>query len=320
MADEFLSQEEVNLLLQTLGKEKGKAQEVVEEKVKPLDRSLFEHISAGRIPGLELVFERWVTGLRKNLTSVVAIVPNVIKESTNIVKFSEFSVKLPVPCAIGIFNIEPLRGTCLISLDPKLIYVVVSNVFGGSVKPYKIEGKEFTRIEIKIIQRILNVCYQELENAWGSIMNARVNPIGIETNPALLTMARPRERFILLKVTVILDGNEGQIQLAIPEEAIAPYKELLKGATEMKTRDIEFNTVEAFKKVPVKLEVVLGRGSITFGELLDLGQDSIILLDRQVKEPLDVLIEGVPKLKAFLGQVSRNKAFKVYRYLKKEDV
>ncbi|MFN7065806.1 MAG: flagellar motor switch protein FliM, partial [Aquificaceae bacterium] len=85
MAGEFLSQEEVNLLLETLGKEEKKEVFKEEERVKPLDLNLFERISAGRMPGLELIFEKWASSLRKGLTSLVATMPDVYKENVSIV-------------------------------------------------------------------------------------------------------------------------------------------------------------------------------------------------------------------------------------------
>lgn len=93
---------------------------------------------------------------------------------------------------MGYFNLHPFKGNFMIILDPKLVYMVVSNVFGGSTKPYKIEGKEFTRVEIRIIERMLKVMYAELKEAWRPIMNVQLVPIGIETNPAILMFAKPR--------------------------------------------------------------------------------------------------------------------------------
>jgi len=319
MADELLSQEEINLLLQTLGKEEKKEAVIEEEKIKPLDLTLFEHISAGRIAGLELIFERWINGLRKGLTSLIVTIPDIFKESVNIVRFGDFVAKLPLPCAVGIFNIEPLRGQCLIAIDPRLIYIVISSVFGGSAKQYKIEGKEFTRIEMRFIQRLLNLCYQELELAWSTVMKVRIVPINIETNPTLLTVSRAKEKFILLKLTVIIEGSEGYIYLAIPEASIAPYKDMLKGTTEIKSKSAQKDPIKAFQKIPLKLEVLLGGSQISFKRLLELKLGDVIILDKSVKEPLEVKVEGLSKFLAFLGQLGRKKAIKIYKHIQKED-
>ncbi|MEJ5339341.1 MAG: flagellar motor switch protein FliM [Aquificaceae bacterium] len=319
MADELLSQEEINLLLKTLGKEEEKKVEVEEERVRPLDLSLFEHISAGRIPGLELILERWINGLRRGLASLVVTIPSLFKESLSTTRFGEFTTRLPVPCAIGLFNIEPLRGTCLLAIDPKLIYIVVSSVFGGSAKPYKIEGRDFTRIETKLIQRLLNICYQELEIAWSTIMDVKINPVGIETNPALLTMYRAKEKFILLKLAVVIEGNEGHIQLAIPESSIAPYRDMLKGSADIKNRELEGTIFKSFQRVPLSIEVVLGRVNLSFREVLELKEGDLITLDKPLREALEVRVQGKPKLLAFLGQLGSKKAIKIYGHLEKED-
>lgn len=318
MADELLSQEEINLLLQTLGKEEKKEAVIEEERIKPLDLTLFEHISAGKIAGLDLIFERWINGLRKGLTPLTVTIPDIFKESVNIVRFGDFIAKLPLPCAVGIFSIEPLRGQCLIAIDPRLIYTVISSVFGGSAKQYKIEGKEFTRIEMRFIQRLLNLCYQELELAWGTVMKVRIIPINIETNPTLLTVARVKEKFILLKLTIVIEGSEGYIYLAIPEVSIAPYKDMLKGTTEIRSKSAQKDFIIAFQKIPLKLEVLLGRSYISFKRLLELKKGDVIILDRSVKEPLEVKVEGFSKFLAFLGQLGRKKAIKIYKHPQKE--
>ncbi|MCS7308425.1 MAG: FliM/FliN family flagellar motor switch protein, partial [Aquificaceae bacterium] len=307
MADELLSQEEINLLLKTLGKEEEKKEAVEDTRVKPFDLSLFEHISAGRIPGLELIFERWMNGLRRGLTSLVVTIPGIFKESVNIMRFGEFVTKLPIPCAIGLFNIEPLRGICLLIIDPRLIYIMVSTIFGGSAKPYRIEGKDFTRIETKLINRLLNVCYQELEMAWGTLMDVKINSVGLETNPALLTVARAKEKFLVLKLTVVIEGSEGFIQLAIPDSAIGPYKDILKGAPEVKSKGLDGKVFRSFSRIPLKMEVVLGKTQISLQRLMELTSGDVIVLDKPVRESLEVRVEGIPKLLAYLGQVLKKK-------------
>ncbi|RMH08746.1 MAG: hypothetical protein D6699_00565, partial [Aquificota bacterium] len=231
----------------------------------------------------------------------------------SIVRFSEFVGKLPFPSAVGLFNIYPMRGTFFILIDPKLIYIIVSSVFGGPAKVYKIEGKEFTRIEMRIIQKLLNACYQTLEAAWSSVMDVKINPVGIETNPALLTVARPNEKFIELRLTVTIEGSEGKISLVIPEDAIAPYKEMLKGVTEAKTKDIEEKLIGALKEISVTVEVILGQGKISLERFLELKSGDVIVLNKHLREPLEVRVQNIPKMLGFLGQVGNRKAVRIYK-------
>ncbi len=325
MADQILTQEEVELLLQTLGKGEKEEEKKVPEGVKgvePLDPSLFERISAGRISGLELIFERWTSNLKRALTPVAPGIGNVYKEGTSIIRFSEFIQirfsefiqKLPVPSAIGLVNITPLRGYCFLIIDPKLVYSVVSSIFGGTSKPYKIEGKEFTRIELRIVEKMLKAILTELESAWNSIMEVEVNLAGIEMNPTLLTVSKPREKVILLKIIVDLEGVSGFVYFAIPEEAIKPYIELLKGIRESEG-ETTFRMVQALKDVPIKAEVILGRAVLTLRDVLNLKEGELLILSRSVREPVEVKVQGEEKFRAVLGQVGGSKAIKIYDYV-----
>ena len=309
MDEQLLSQEEINLLLKALGKEEKKEVKTNKE-VQSFEVSALEHIYAVRLSSLELVFERWISGLKRGLVSVIVGVPTIIKESATSVKFSELVSKLPFPSAVGYFNLHPFKGNFMIILDPKLIYMVVSNVFGGSTQPYKIEGKEFTKVEMRIIERMLRVMYAELEEAWRTIMNVQLVPIGIETNPAILMFARPREKYIVLRFMITLEGGDGYILLAIPQEGIEPYKEMLKGVLERSTEDYE-KLLKAILGVPLHISVKLSYTKITLGQLYNLIVGDTITLDKPTREPVEVYVEGIKKFLGVLGHSKNKKAFKI---------
>lgn len=313
MADELISQEEINLILGMLSKGNRK-----EKRIRPLDLSIFERISSRKIPGLELVFERWASGLRRALASLVVTLPEVHKESLSITSFSNLVLNLPVPCAIGLFHIEPLRGTCILVVDPQLVYTIVSSVFGGGTKVYRPEEREFTRIEMRLIQRLFSVCYGELEVAWSSIMKVKINPVAFETNPSLLTLYRARERMAVAKLTVSVGDSGGNIMVAIPENAILPYRDLLKLRAGTEERKINVDNLKNFLDIPLKLEVVLGKAELTFGDILKLKKGDTLMLDKSVKQPLEVRVQNVGKLLAFLGQVENKRAIKIYKEFQEE--
>lgn len=312
MAEEFISQDELKLLLETLGREEKKTAE--EKNLRSLDITIFDHIHAGRLVGLELIFERWINGLKKSLTSLVVTIPDIFKDSVSMVGFKDFISKLPSPCPIGVFSIEPLKGQSLMVIDPKLVYIIINRIFGGGTKLYKIEGKEFTKIEMKLIDRLLNICYQELESALSTVVNVKIKPFSIETNPVLLTVARPKEKFVLLKLKIIIEGSEGYIYLAIPEASVSPYKDILKSSADLKLKQMRKDSFTMFQKIPLKIDVILGTSQISFKRLIDLKEGDVIVLDRLLKEPLEVKVEGIPKFFAFLGQLGKRKAIRIYKF------
>ena len=314
MDDQFLSQEEINLLLKTF-LEKEKQEVKVAKEVQPLDLSSLERIYAGRIVALELIFERWIGNLKKSLISLMVGAPTVLKESVSSVRFNELVSGLAFPSAVGYFNLRPLRGNFMIILDPKLIYMVVSNVFGGSTRPYRIEGKEFTKLEMRLIERLLKVFYSELQEAWRALMSVELIPVGIETNPAILMVARPRERYIVLKIAISLEGGEGYVMLAIPEEGIEPYKDVLKGLLERGPEDYK-KLIKALMGVPVHVSVELGGSKISLGDLYELKVGDTIVLENSTKEPVEVYVEGVKKFLSVLGHSGRKKAIKLIKDVK----
>lgn len=313
MADELISQEEINLILSELSKNKRE-----EKKVKPLDLSIFEHLSSRRNPGLELVFERWASGLKRALTSLVVAIPDVRREGLKIVSFGDFVTGLPAPSAIGLFHMEPLRGTCLLAVDPGLVYTIVNSVFGGGTRAYKPQEKEFTRIEMRLIQKLFNACYRELEVAWSSVMKVKIEPVGFETNPSLLTVHRAREKVIVAELSVNIGDGGGSIKIALPQKAILPYTDLLKWHADEEEKKLQTKTLKNLLGIPLKLEVVLGEVKLTFGDILKLKKGDTIMLDKSVQEPLEVRVQNTTKLTAFLGQVDNRRAIKVYQEVEKE--
>ena len=163
---------------------------------------------------------------------------------------------------------------------------------------------------MRIIERMLKVMYAELEEAWRTIMNVQLVPIGIETNPAILMFARPKEKYIVLRLTVSLEGGDGYILLAIPQEGIEPYKEMLKGVLERSPEYYE-KLLKVILGVPLHISVKLGYTKMTLGELYNLKVGDTITLDKPTREPVEIYVEGIKKFLGVLGHSKNKKAFKL---------
>ncbi len=319
MADKFLSQEEIDLLLQSLGKEAGEEEAVIDtSQVKAFDLNSLEHVSMSRVAGLELIIEKWVRNVKTSLATIVVNLTDVRSEEITLIKFSDFILKIPLPSAIAILNINPLKGSSFLVVDPKLIFVIVSSIFGGSPKPYKVEGKEFTRVEMRIIKRVVEVLVKSFEEAWNIVIEGNIEIMGIEVNPKFLTVASPRERFIVSRITIDIEGFEGFVYMAIPERGIEPFKEKLRNVSEIDIVSVKENLIDNMKNVPVKLEASLGETVITIQDLLNLEEGHVLKLNTHIKEPIKVKIQGVPKLKAILGESGTMKAIKILEFMEEE--
>ncbi len=319
MADKFLSQEEIDLLLQSLGKEGAEEQAGIDtSNVRTFDITSLEHVSMSRVAGLELIIEKWVRNVKTSLASIVVNLTDVRSEEITLMKFSDFLLKIPLPSAIAILNINPLKGSSFLVIDPKLIFVIVSSIFGGAPKPYKVEGKEFTKVEMRIIKRVVEVLVNSFEEAWNVVIEGNIEIMGIEVNPKFLTVASPRERFIISRITIDIEGFEGFVYMAISDRSIEPFKEKLRNVSDIDIMTGKEVLVENIKHVPVNLEASLGETTITVGDLINLEEGQILRLNRHIKEPIVVKIQGEPKLKAILGESGTMKAIKILDYLEEE--
>lgn len=320
MAEQVLSQDEVDLLLKSLGKEEEEKPEETSEgiKYKKFDIGELERISLGRIAGLEIIFERWARALRGALSNLVVSINNVIKEETSVMKFSELMKKLPIPSCINIFTISKLKGSHLLILDPRMIYSIISVIFGGPAKPYKIEGKDFTKLELKIIKRVVSIMLNEFQKAWSLLLDGDVNYVETEANPALITIASPKETFIVTKIIVDIEGIEFENMLALSDASLSPIKETLRNVTEVgyEKGEEEKTLIKDIIDIPVLLSVHLDGTSVLVKDVLNWEENDTIILSNYTFNPVEIRVEGVPKFEGIIGKTKDKKSVKIVREIK----
>jgi flagellar motor switch protein FliM len=184
MSQDFLSQEEVDALLKGVtGEADEAAPEADNQDVKTYDLGRQERIVRGRMPTLELINERFARYLRIGLFNYMHRSTEVSVGPIKVQKYSEFIRNLVVPTNLNLVQAKPLRGTGLIVFDPNLVFLVVDNMFGGDGRFHtRVEGRDFTPTEQRIIQGMLNVVFEEYEKAWKPVypLNLRIRPLGDE--------------------------------------------------------------------------------------------------------------------------------------------
>ena len=315
MAEQVLGQEEVDLLLKSLGKE-----EEVEEKslgYKKFDIDDLEHISLGTIAGLEIILEKWSRLSRAKLSSLIVAINNVYKAETSLIRFEDLIAKLPVPSCINMFNITGLKGTHFLILDPRMIYSIVSVIFGGSAKPYKIEGKEFTKLELKIIKKAVDLLLSAFQESWNSILPGEVMYLETEVNPALIApMNSKKEMFIQAHINIEIDGIEYPIFLAIQNSSLEPVVDRLRNVSEA-SEYVDYDSIikNLIKNLPVSLSVTIDGGNFTVKDILEWEVGDNITLKTSANRPVKVNIEGVPKMYGVLGRSNSKKAVKILKLL-----
>src|SRR5690606_13839184 len=187
-----------------------------------------ERIVRGRMPTLEMINERFARLFRIGLFNMLRRTPEVSVGGVEMLKFGEYVHSLYVPTSLNLVKMHPLRGTGLFVIDPKLVFIAVDNFFGGDGRfAPKIEGREFTPTEQRVIQNMLNQAFADLEQAWAPVLEVKFEYQGSEVNPQFANIVSPTEVVVVSKFHVELDGGGGDLHVALPHYTIEPIRSLL---------------------------------------------------------------------------------------------
>ena len=319
---DVLSQEEVDALLK--GVDAGEIETEAGDRkisgVRTYDFTSQERIIRGRMPGLEIVNERFSRHFRNSLSNLIMRFVDISVSNMQIVKFGEFMKSIPFPSNINIFKMNPLKGYALSVMEAPLVFGLVEFFFGGRSTPYvKSEGRSFTSIENMVIKKVTNLALSDIGEAWSIILKASPEYVFSEMNPQFVTIATPSEIVIKVEINVEVEDFMGKLFLAFPYSMIEPVKDKLNSGIQGEKFDIDARWVSKLKETLIDSKVLisaeLGRTRLTFGQILDLGVGSILKLGKSVEDELDVRVQGIRKFMGRPGQCRGNQAVKVTRVI-----
>ena len=287
-------------------------------EVTPYDLTNQDRVIRGRMPTLDIIYERFIRLYRMSLSNSLRKIASISIISTDLLKFGEFVNTLPIPSCMCIMRFESLRGPALLVFESKLAYALVDSYFGGTDRPYtKIEGKEFTRIELSIMNKVMSLAIKDLEEAWAPVHKTEISYIRTEVNPQFVGVVPPSDVIISTTFEVELENASGTIALVIPYSTIEPIKNKLNASfqTESERVDREWTAKmeEHLRNTEAAVVVNLGMAQITVGDLVNLNVGDIIPLAQDADGELEVLVEHVPKFKCFFGISRGNRAVQVTR-------
>lgn len=313
---DLLSQDEIDILLHGVDDEEAipSAPDLDSEgDVVAYDITSHDRIVRGRMPTLEMINERFARYTRISLFNMLRRTTHVSSTGVQIMKFGEYVHTLYVPTSLNLVKIRPLRGTSLFVMDAKLVFRLVDNFFGGDGRHAKIEGREFTPTEIRIVQKVLEQVFVDLKEAWASIIPLSFEYIGFEVNPAMANIVSPSEVVVVSSFNVELEGGNGDMHIAMPYSMIEPVKEELDSGVQSDVDDIDERWVRALRndimdaRIPLKIKVV--DRQVRVSDLLNLQAGDIIPVD--MPELVTLQANGVPVFKCQLGRSADNLALKV---------
>jgi flagellar motor switch protein FliM len=316
--EKILSQAEIDALLH--GVEGGEVNTtpgaLSRPGVTPYDFMNPDRSTRGRMPVLELINGTFCRLFRTSLSSALRKIADVSSKGIQILKFGEFTKTLPLPSSLHIFKMNPLRGNAILVLESSLIFTLVDLFFGGSGKTnFRVEGRDFTAIESRLIQKVVTMVFGDLDKAWHSVHPLRFQYIRSEINPAFANIVPASDLVITLSFGVELENSAGSITLCIPYSIIEPIKTKLDSSFQVDQLEIDHGWTERLldrlKDAKVELKVELGKHPLMVQDLLQLKVGDVLLLEKEVSEPLVVQVQGIPKFLGRAGVCGSNKAIQI---------
>ena len=315
---EILSQDEVNALLRGISSgaiESEKKEENV-GGIRPYDLTSQDRIVRGRMPTLEIINERFARLLRNDLTSALRKVAEITATSVDMQKFGEFLKNIPLPTSLTIFKMPPLRGYAIFVLDSRLVYNLIDIFFGGTTDLHvKIEGRDFSPIENKLIKKITDIAFNALKTAWTPVSPIDIEFQRSEINPQFATIVTPTEVVIISRFEVDIEGAVSKFMICIPYSMVEPIKEKLYSGFQSEQLEVDHRWIERFKErlkeSELNIRIDVGKTSISSRDFLKIKKGDVIVLDKRIEDPLVVDIENLPKFIAYPGKINNNIAVKI---------
>jgi flagellar motor switch protein FliM len=270
----------------------------------------------GRLPTLDMVHNRFATMFRTKLSAMVRKGVDIEAEPVDMIKFEDFRGSLAVPTSLHIFRIEGLVGQALLVFDTHLVFSLIECYFGGkATEDVKIEGREFTAIENRIMRKVASASLENLAASWARVHKAKMTYVRSESNPQFATIALPGDLVMMIRFKLDMEGIGGLMTVCIPYATIEPIRGKLQRTGEGDQPKVDAGWKECLQErlqeARVDMVVELGVAQITAERLLGLAVGDVIQLEQDVTQDLVAKVEGVPKFKGRPGLVRGSQAIKI---------
>jgi len=281
--------------------------------VREYDFASQERIVRGRMPTLEMVNERFARFIRISLFNFLRRSAEIFISGIQVQKFSEYIQGLLVPTNLTIVRFNPLRGKALIVIDPRLVFTVVDNFFGGAGQFYnQTEGREFTPTEMRVVRIIIDMIFKDLKEAWKPVMELDFEYVGSEINPRFANIIGPGEIIVISTIHVELEGGGGDVNIAMPYAMLEPIRELLD-AISSDSGEVDGSWQEALRAEVLRAEVsvnsLLVEKSMTIRDVMRLKKGDVIPID--MPETVVLKAEGIPVFEGKVGISDGNYAVQI---------
>lgn len=316
IGNDLLSQDEIDALLH--GVDEG---EVDTQDTGPppgtvglYDFNSQDRIVRGRMPTLEMINERFARHFRISLFNMLRRTAEISASGVQMLKFAEYVHSLFVPTSLNLVRIRPLHGTALFVIDPKLVFLVVDHFFGGGGRfPSKVEGREFTPTEMRVIQMLLKLAFHDLVESWSPVLPVEFEYVNSEVNPQFANIVSPTEVVVVSTFRIEMDGGGGNLHVTMPYSMVEPIRDVLDAGVQSDRTEVDERWVKALhremREATVNLDCTLTTATLSLREVRSLKPGDIIPVE--LPKTVTVRAENVPVLRGTYGVSRGNNAVKI---------
>jgi len=326
-AADLLSQDEIDALLHGVDDgdvETEESEEELSTDARSYDFNSQERIVRGRMPTLEMVNERFSRYFRISLFNFLRRSAEISISGIQIQKFSEYVQGLFVPTNLNMVRFLPLRGRALIVIEPRLVFTAVDNFFGGAGQFYnKVEGREFTPTEMRIIRLIIDLIFKDLKEAWKPVLELNFEYTGSEVNPAFANIVSPAEIVVVSTFHLELEGGGGDINIAMPYSMIEPIRDLLDAGMSSDQGESDNNRWQSalrneVMRSKINMSSLLVEKQMKLSDILHFKKGDVIPVD--IPDEVMLRAESIPIYTGKVGLSDGNYAIKINEKIASEDL
>ena len=320
MNQQILSQDEVDALLQGITGESQKLEPEQEPQggIRDYDLRSQERIVRGRMPTMEVINERFARNIRIGLFNFIRKSPEVAIGGIKVQKFSAFLREIVVPTNFNIVSVRPLRGSGLVVCEPAIVFAVIDALFGGAGKFHtRIEGRDFSPTELRVILRLVETILAEYRKAWSGIYPVELEFQRSEMQPQFANIATPSEIIVATTFTLEIGEVTGSIHFCIPYSTLEPIRDVLYSTVQGDSTEPDRRWVNLLKHqiqaAEVDLVAELGRAPATVEQLLSFKPGDFVELD--LAPLIQAKVDGVPVVDCHYGTSNNRYAVKIERLI-----
>jgi flagellar motor switch protein FliM len=287
------------------------------EKITPYDFKRPERVGKEQIRALQTMHEGFARNFAAALSALLRCMVEVKLTSVDQLTYSEFVFSLENPTCFNLLKAEPLEGNLILDINPSILYPIIDRLLGGGREAGPIARRPLTEIELRLVSRITSLFLKELAHAWENVLTLNFEVVQVESNPQLVQIVPPNEVVVLISFEITIGELRGMLNLCIPYNAIERISTKLSSNTWISyaRRQSSQEHVEQISRTLrgslVEVRVRLATSRIKTGELIRLRVGDIITTKKDIHTPLLVMVEGVPKFKAFPGAYKGHKAIRI---------